>query len=130
MTVGMFGQTKEGWKALEHQKKDRTVVLRTDCDTLESVRMAERIKLRLICEQGSSMLLHLEQKGNGAERYDDGYLLITLMVPKAKLLECLEDRLGIIFWNHERREGVAFSVKGISGNAWLGEMKPMCEPPQ
>jgi hypothetical protein len=129
--VSMFGQTAAGWKELRNINVEKKVVLKADSDTICSLGQCERLKLRIFCEQGSSFILHLENRDSDNPTRDDGQAgIVSIRVPKEKLLDCLEKNLEVIFWDNDTRQGVAFLAKAVTSDKWFGDRQLLCEPLQ
>jgi len=127
----MFGQTAAGWKELRNLSVEKKVVLKADSGTICSLSQCDRLKLRIFCEQGSSFILHLENRDGGKTAGEDGPAgIISIRVPKEKLLDCLEKNLEVIFWDNDTGQGVAFLAKAVSGDKWFSDMRLLCEPLQ
>ncbi len=131
LVVTMFGQTAAGWKELRNLGVEKKVVLKADSDTVCSLSQCDRLKLRIFCEQGSSFLLHLENRDSDSIAKDQGQAgIISIRVPKEQLLDCLEKNLEVIFWDNDNGQGVAFRATAVSGDKWFGDRQLLCEPLQ
>jgi hypothetical protein len=128
--VTMYGQTAAGWKALKGLDVDKRIMLNADTDTLDMLRSSNNLKLRVICNQGSSFMFHLSKRDSEEPPGDGSHTLVTIQVSKERLLECLGGKLEVYFWNNETCQGEVFRVDGVTQDKWLSGWKPLCEPMQ
>ncbi len=118
---------KTGWSAQREISAQKKIVLSGDSPTIEALRATQWLKLRLICENGSSLMVTLDNKRE-TPPFGEGIKRLTATVSRIQLEEFFERDLEVIFWDSDREVGVAFRAVALSKDAWLSEFKPLCEP--
>jgi len=123
---------------IQNQKADRMVkgaspgeekvVLNIDPRILDYLSTTGCVRLRLLCREGSSIMLSLKKKGHealGGGEYRDWFL--TMSLDREDILSCIDRGREFIFYNEEHQKAVYFRVAAVSPDLWLGDMKPLCE---
>jgi len=105
----------------------KRVILNADCDTFAALGRTDYVRLRLFCEEGSSVLLTLRNPDHPPGGWNP-IKVVTLTVTKDQLLDSLEGGLEVVFYDKGRDRAVSFQATGISKDAWFGDILPHCEP--
>jgi hypothetical protein len=125
----MQTQKTTGWNALREAHAPKKIVLSGDSPTIEALRSTQWLKLRLFGQNGSSMIVTLDNKADTVPS-GNGLGSVTVSVSREQLVGFYERDLEVIFWDERKCTGVAFRAMSLSKDAWLADIRPLCEPLQ
>jgi len=105
---------------------EKRIVLHADPDTISELRITGSIKLRLFCEQGSSVLVDLHNKAP-TPRATGSIGLVTLNMDRKQMVEALEPGVNVFFIDSKGGNVVPFRTGKASVDSWLGQAAPFAE---
>jgi hypothetical protein len=126
--VTLMHKQKAGWGEQKDLRAARRVVLNADSRMFDSLCTMRSLRLKMFCEQGSSVLINLESKDREPVKTRDRSLETAILnVTREDFLYSMESNVEIIFYDRETDRAVGFRIMAVSHDPWLGDMKPMCE---
>jgi hypothetical protein len=126
--VTLMHNQKAGWGEQKDQQASRKVVLNADPRMFDSLCTKRSLRLKMFCEQGSSVMMNLESKDREPVKTRELSLETAILnVTREDLLYSMDSNVEIIFYDRETDRAVGFRIMAVSHDPWLGDMKPMCE---